>query len=252
MSDFIKGKFFTILIVTITVILAGVAIFTAIRLYQLRQESISITRPESEPLAWDCKNYTFSLSQTGEVTVKNSSSKDEPPQKAQVYINNQLVQTFDVPKLTSGQSATLGTVNLPEGVFSWKVIGTLDCQNSGTLTKGPIACTPLQFTISKITATPTPTTSSTPTPTSTSTPTPTEKPIGGNSPTPTQSATSTPTPTPKEEPSPTPTPTTGKISEITPTSGGLALPDAGVTTPTIFGIFLGVLLIIMATFLFVF
>lgn len=45
----------TILIVTATVVLAGIAIFTALRLYQLRQQATP-TAPESQPEACiDCK-----------------------------------------------------------------------------------------------------------------------------------------------------------------------------------------------------
>src|SRR3989344_2595077 len=68
MKDLFKGKFVTILVVAATVILAGVAIFTALRLYQLRQESISLTQPESEPEATQpeinsCELLTFSITE---------------------------------------------------------------------------------------------------------------------------------------------------------------------------------------------
>ena len=46
-----KGGGKTIAIVAATVILAGVAIYTAIRLYQLRQEAVAPTAPVSEPEA---------------------------------------------------------------------------------------------------------------------------------------------------------------------------------------------------------
>lgn len=46
-----KNKAITIIIVVATVILAAIAIFTAVRLYQLRQESVSPTAPESKPQA---------------------------------------------------------------------------------------------------------------------------------------------------------------------------------------------------------
>src|SRR3990167_2657231 len=99
MADLLKGKVATGLVVIATIILASVAIFTALRLYQLRQESVSPTTPESEPAAWDCGKYTFSVNGTGGVTVNNTSSRSEPPQQAQVYINNTLSATFDVPAL---------------------------------------------------------------------------------------------------------------------------------------------------------
>ena len=74
MQEFLKGKIVTGLIVIATVILAGVAIFTALRLYQLRRESISPTSPESQPQAWDCSKYTFALDANGVVTVTNNSA----------------------------------------------------------------------------------------------------------------------------------------------------------------------------------
>src|SRR3990172_4999371 len=46
-----KNKILTIIIAVATVLLAGIAIFTSIRLYQTRQESVAPTAPESEPAA---------------------------------------------------------------------------------------------------------------------------------------------------------------------------------------------------------
>src|SRR4030043_1736134 len=45
------GKFGTIVIILVTVILAGVAIFTALRLYQLRQQPVAPNVPTSKPEA---------------------------------------------------------------------------------------------------------------------------------------------------------------------------------------------------------
>lgn len=250
MKDLFKGKFVTILVVAATVILAGVAIFTALRLYQLRQESISLTRPESEPSAWDCKNYTFNVDGKGVVTVSNNSTRDEAFQQAQVYINDQLKATFDVPALPKGQKATLGTVDVPQDSFSWRVVGTKDCSNSGKSTPAPIACQLMKFSLTQPSPTITPTTTVVPTntltpvpsatltpiPTSTPTniPTPTQPPIGGVSPTPTTVAQATPTPT------------TAFIAAASPTPGGAALPDAGIATPTLIIGFAGMLLILFA------
>lgn len=46
-----KANVSTILIIISTIILAGVAIFTAVKLYTTREESISLTSPESQPEA---------------------------------------------------------------------------------------------------------------------------------------------------------------------------------------------------------
>jgi len=51
MKNFLKGKVATVIIVVSTLILAGIAIFTAIRLYQLRNVSVSPNVPESQPEA---------------------------------------------------------------------------------------------------------------------------------------------------------------------------------------------------------
>lgn len=176
MKDLFRGKFVTILVVVATVILAGVAIFTGIRLYQLRQESISLTQPESEPSAWDCKNYTFNVDSKGVVTVNNSSDRDEPSQQAQVYIDDQLKATLSVPALLKGQKATLGNVEVPKEAFNWKVQGTKDCSNSGKSTPAPIACELLKFSLAQPSLTPIPSLTVTPEPTITPIPTTTSQP----------------------------------------------------------------------------
>src|SRR3989344_5881405 len=85
MKDLFKGKFVTILVVAATVILAGVAIFTALRLYQLRQESISLTQPESEPEATQpeinsCELLTFSITEpTPSLSPTNTPTPTQPP-----------------------------------------------------------------------------------------------------------------------------------------------------------------------------
>ena len=147
-----KNKIATIGIIIATLILAGVAVFTAIRLYQLRKESVAPTAPTSKPKAQEV----------------------------------------------------------------------------------PVACTSLAFTLG---VTPTPT--STPTPTTTGTPGATATP----------NPTSTPT-NPPGEPTPTATPrsTAIQVAEV-PATGEPALPDAGISLPTIFGIGLGTLLLIGAILL---
>jgi hypothetical protein len=81
--------------------------------------------------AWNCGAYTFSLSSNGTVLVTNGSTGNEPLQRADVYINNQRMQTFDVPALAAGESKTLGVVTVPTTTFTWQITGTSDCSNSG-------------------------------------------------------------------------------------------------------------------------
>jgi len=61
-----KKKIATIGVIIATVVLAGIAVFTAIRLYNLRQESVSPAAPESEPAAAEpqitsCNTLAFTL-----------------------------------------------------------------------------------------------------------------------------------------------------------------------------------------------
>src|SRR3972149_5719509 len=75
MKSFFKNKIVTVLILVATLVLAGIAIFTAIRLYQLRQQPVAPTAPTSEPKAAppaSCTQLTFTL--TGE-----SPSQTPPP-----------------------------------------------------------------------------------------------------------------------------------------------------------------------------
>ena len=64
-----KKKITTILIVIATIALAGVAVFTAIRLYQLRQEPVAPTAPTSQPAAAapvSCNALAFTLTTSEE------------------------------------------------------------------------------------------------------------------------------------------------------------------------------------------
>jgi hypothetical protein len=253
MQNIMKNKLVTSLIVVATVILAAVAVFTALRLYQLRSESISPTGPE-ESKAWDCSKYTFNVNDSGEVTVSNNSSRSEPPQQANVYINEQLVATFDVPALPEGQSATLGQLSVPGGTFNWRVAGTVDCVSAGSSGQALKACTSLAFNFTEPSATPT----NTPTPTATATPTgsPTNTPTGTITITPTESPGDEPTLTPTSVSTSTPTSTStltptsgGEISAVSPTPGGVILPDAGISTPTIIAGLFGIILILFALIL---
>ena len=78
-----KKRIVTILIVIATIALAGVAVYTAIRLYQLRQESVAPTAPTSEPEAAapvSCTALTFTLTTpTGSPTATPTGSPTATP-----------------------------------------------------------------------------------------------------------------------------------------------------------------------------
>jgi hypothetical protein len=90
--------------------------------------------------AWDCSLYTFALSEDGTVTVANGSSSAAGAQQAAVYINNSLIDTFDVVELASGEGATLGKVSVPVNQsYTWRVEGLKDCKSSGSAQVSGIA-----------------------------------------------------------------------------------------------------------------
>ena len=100
MKDFLRNKLSTIIIVVATLVLAGIAIFTAIRLYQLRQESISPARPESAPEATSdyqsCTALIFRLGETpppgAVVCASKRAFRDDPRNTAgNYYLIDQIV-----------------------------------------------------------------------------------------------------------------------------------------------------------------
>jgi len=85
MNNFFKSKFGTILVLLATVVLAGIAIFTAFRLYKLRQEAITPNAPTSKPAAATapaeptaspsvCPALIFSIEPTGTATATATST----------------------------------------------------------------------------------------------------------------------------------------------------------------------------------
>lgn len=88
MKSFFKNKIVTVLILIATLVLAGIAIFTAIRLYQLRQQAVAPTAPTSKPQAQEmpardlnaCTSLTFTLATpTGSPTATPTGTPTATP-----------------------------------------------------------------------------------------------------------------------------------------------------------------------------
>lgn len=152
MKNFLQQKGATAIVVVATIILAGIAVFTAVRLYQLRNESVSPAAPESEPAA-------------------NGTRPSATP-----IPEGSACQGLAFSLTTSTPTPTITTTITPT------ITGTVTPTNTPTPTN-KITSTP---TPTSVTSTPTPTTPST------STPTPTTPQVGGPSststPTPTDAA----------------------------------------------------------------
>ena len=213
-----RNKIITTLIIIATIILAGIAIFTAIRLYQLRKETVAPTAPEKSkaqvvptptPGYEACSALSFTISTPApgvcnSLCVTNSDCSSSSTTSASNNINLICYQPSPTP--------------CPTGPACITVMPPKACRNQSCPTKSDCVCS---------TATATPTV----TPTSTSTSTPTG------------SASATPTPTSTK--TATPTGTSSPISQATATPAA-GLPAAGTTLPTLIGIGAGIILLIIS------
>ncbi len=95
-----KNKVTTILIIVATVILAGVAIFTATRLYNLRDESVAPSAPESKPQAAipeACDALTFTLLEPGLNCTKKQAWEDDPKNEpGNYYLTTPILANSDL------------------------------------------------------------------------------------------------------------------------------------------------------------
>lgn len=80
----------------------------------------------------DCQNYNFFMNQTGEVTVTNNGTDPSEAQSATVLINDTEDSNFEVPIIQPSETSTIGIITAPTQSFTWQVIGSDYCANSGT------------------------------------------------------------------------------------------------------------------------
>lgn len=236
-----QNKYFIGIIIISTIVLAGIASFTAYRLYQLRKEPVAPNVPQGNVYAFSCEEYEMLIDTGGIVRISNVSGETQPSQEIEIMVGGQSLGSFTIPALDPQTNAEIGGINLPAGDFNWNIDGDILCSGnqSGTLHKTQRCNT---FTVNLASAQTLPTNTPLPTPTPTKTVpaltfTPTQTPSVTPSPTPTKSSqvsTSTPTQTPAlvaKSPE-------NKIIQTTETD---QLPDTGSTSQTI------LILIISAT-----
>lgn len=81
--------------------------------------------------AFECINYTFVVTPEGEVIVSNGSRHTMKAQTATIYINDEEVGEFEVPLIEPGTADVIGLVKTPPNSFTWKVVGSIDCEGEG-------------------------------------------------------------------------------------------------------------------------
>lgn len=255
-NEFLKKHLTTVLMIGATVLLGGVAVFTAVRLYQLRNETVAPNAPQSQPAAFtdgpiDISPESGNWNYPNTFIVQNTTSNSlELRYHLDCWDESVCNDEEDTVILGPGESFEkgLGTICSKwqldvswSGGSDWDWGGISEKSNNctpSTSTPRPElnSCTQLVFTLGTSTPTVTPTMTPTSTPTTTATPTSTP--------------TSTPTVTPTSTPTPTSTATTTPTSTGTPlaqnTASPASLPAAGVSTPTVIGIGAGILLLIGA------
>lgn len=105
-----KKKIVTVLIVIATVILAGVAVFTAIRLYQLRQQAVAPTAPaESEaaaPTTEECTQLAFTIGEEPTPTPTEGPTPTPTPTPTGTVTPTPTGTVTPTPTSTPGPTAT--------------------------------------------------------------------------------------------------------------------------------------------------
>lgn len=258
-TSFLKKNIVTVIILIATVLLASIAIFTAIRLYQLRQQPVAPNQPASSPAAAtqpiEVNPKSGNWSYPEKFTVKNTSSQaltvkyyldcwdesicGDKEEGGSVSLAPGATLEKGLGNICSKWQLDLNWTGKPEGQWDW---GGIAEKSTTCGTTEPGQCS-LSFTIQASTPTGSPSSTPTATPSGSASPTatPTEPPRGGSSPTPTPTSSSTPSSSASPNASTTPK------ASATPTPA--ALPAAGIGFPTLLGIGAGFLLLIGAVML---
>lgn len=223
MNEFLRKNTVTLLIVLATIILAGVAIFTAIRLYQTRQVAVTPNVPSSQPAAainTACQTLAFTIA-----TPTPSPTATPVPQCGTTCTTN------------SDCATGMTCFGAPSGV----------CRKTSCTSSTTCICA---------TATPTPS------PTPTASPSPTPVPQCGSSCTTSANCpsgmtcsgnycrnTSCTSSANCICATATPTPTSTPIAQLPTATPVPSLPTSGDTTPTILGVSAGLIMLVVGAIL---
>lgn len=162
MKNFFKGKFGTIIILFFTLILAGVAIFTALRLYQLRSTSVAPNVPSSIPRAQEVTPGPCTLSFTLNTSTASPTATGTPTATpTETPTATPTGSPTATPNLCGGTCGS--NINCGEGLYCYTTVGF--CRNPSCPTQADCNCPG--------TSTPSPTPGHTGTPRPTASPTPT-------------------------------------------------------------------------------
>ncbi len=224
--EFIRKNLLTFIIVLATVVLAGIAIFTAVRLYQLRQQSVAPNAPESKPRA-DTLQPSPAAACT--LTFQIAEATATPTETATA---SPTATPTTPPSCDSSCTDTTNSSDCPTGMTCTQSGGTNVCRNTSCTDSADCICA---------TATPT----ATPTPT----PTPTAPPSCGSACTSTTECGTGMTCTGNVCRNTSCTTETDCICATVAPTTPPSLPEAGTSWPTLIGIGAGLGTLLLAIFL---
>lgn len=163
MKNFFKGKLGTVVILVFTLILAGVAVFTALRLYELRSQPVSPNVPSSIPKAGGLAcalTFTISTSTGSPTPTPTGSGTPTPtPTGNQTPTATPTVTPTGVPNSCNGTCGS--NTNCGTGLYCNTSVGF--CRNPSCPDQADCNCpgsttTPTPTATAHVTApTPTPT-----------------------------------------------------------------------------------------------
>lgn len=138
-----KSKIGTIIVIFITLVLAGVAIFTAIRLYQLRQTSVSPISPSSEPAAQEAEVFPANnLSCVLDFSLTASTSSPSPTATATASPTATPVPTPTPTPVAQCNSSCTSNSQCQSDLFCYIAAGatTGNCRNTSCQTDTDCVC----------------------------------------------------------------------------------------------------------------
>lgn len=221
MKNILKGKTGSVLIIIATIILAAVAMFTAVRLYQLRNQAVAPNVPSSIPLAagQTCGGISNIVCSAGEVCIYSDGTTNAPnPDATGTCQEKGGTPSASPTASTSGKPTPSGSpsTNICGGITGRQCPAGQICIYSDGTTRAPFpdASGTCQANQKLVVASPSPTPAATAPSAcqalafnvSTTTPTPSPSPSPSVSPSPSPSASPTSTPGPTVSPTPTSAP----------------------------------------------
>jgi len=152
MKNIFKGKVGTAIIIMFTVVLAGVAIFTAIRLYQLRQQAVAPNVPSSMPRALTPPISNCSLTFTIEATPTGSPTATPTPTGSPTATPTGTATPTSTPVVTP--NSCNGTCGSDSNCNSGLTCYNGSCRNASCSTDTDCVCSSTSTPASTSSATP--------------------------------------------------------------------------------------------------